>query len=196
MKFAALLLILCATGCSSTPPAKFYALSTHTAPSGAAVAQSATLGLRIGPFTFPDYLARPNVVTRASDGGLDIAEFERWGGSLENDLHRVLASSLSARLATGRVSIYPADLRFTPDYIVTGEIIALDGQLGGNVVLDVHWIIGDGKHSGAALSVQHSVVSATAAGAEYAALVAAHGQVVEQLSAEIAAEITRLQALP
>lgn len=196
MKFAALLLLVCAAGCSTTPEARFYALSPPARTTSPQAVQTAAPGLRVGPFTFPDYLLRPNIVTRADAGRMEIAEFERWAGSIDNDLHRVLAANLAARVGTGRVSIYPADLRFVPDYVVTGEIVAFDGRLGGEVVLDAHWVIGDGKADDKTYSVQHSVVSATAAGPDYASLIAAHGQAVERLADEIATEIDRLRALP
>jgi len=176
-------------GCSSTPPPKFYSLpGASTAP--ATVNDGP--GLRIGPFSFPDYLRRPNIVTRPATGMIDVAEFERWAGSLENDFLRVLGSRLGAALATGRVSTYPGELRFKPDYVVTGEIVTFDGSLSGEVTLDVHWVIGTAKHD-KVLSAQRSVIRESVGGAEYSALVDAHTRAVERLSAEIEAELRRVK---
>ena len=184
-----LLFFVLLSGCSSTPPSKFYSLPGANTDF---VSVSDGLGLRIGPFSFPDYLRRPNIVTRLTTGMIDVAEFERWAGSLENDFLRVLGSHLGAALATGRMSTYPADLRFEPDYIVTGEVVTFDGSLSGEVTLDVHWVVGTAKHDEVRIA-RRSVIRESVGGAKYSALVEAHTRAVERLSAEIEAELRRLK---
>jgi uncharacterized lipoprotein YmbA len=177
-------------GCASTPPPKFYSLA---AAPGAAATVSDGPGLRIGIFLFPDYLRRPNIVTRAGGGQIEVAEFDRWAGSLENDFLLVLGSQLGAGLGTSRVSVYPAESRFKPDYVITGEIVSFDGALGGEVTLDVHWVVTEtgGEQT---VSAKRSAIMESAGDATYPSLVEAHLRAVKRLSAEIEAEVRRLQS--
>jgi len=184
-----LFFVALALGCSSTPPPKFYTLDDTAA---AVPAAGNNPGLRIGAFAFPDYLRRPQIVTRTGTGNIDVAEFDRWAGSLENDFLRLLGARLGAGLATARVSVYPAELGFDPDFVVTGEIAKFDGDLAGTLTLDVNWFV-MGPDSEHAVSAKHSAIVETVGGKDYAALVDAHTRAIDRLSAEIEAEIRRLQ---
>ena len=135
------LLLLALPGCQSTPPARFYSLASTAS---ASTNGTFNKGLRIGQFTFPDYLRRPNIITRTSSGRIEVAEFDRWAGTLENDFHRALGTRLGDNLGTPRLSIYSSEPRFKPDYLVTGEVLAFDGTIGGSLTLNVQWLILDG----------------------------------------------------
>lgn len=191
MRTLSILLLVSALGaCSTTPPPKFYSLPGATTAAGST---SDGPGLRVGPFLFPDYLRRPNIITRPTNGQLDIAEFERWAGSLENDFLRVLGSQLGTALGTGRVSTYPAEARFEPDYIVTGQIVTFDGSLSGAVTLDVHWIV-TSANDDTVLVAQRSVIVESVGGSDYPSLVDAHTRAVQRLSAEIEVQLRRAKS--
>ena len=188
LRFLSILLFVLVAGCGSTPPSKFYALpgtpSTLTADRGG-------LALRIGPFTFPDYLRRPNIVTRPSPNRIDVAEFDRWAGSLENDFHRVLGSQLGSALASGKVSTYPAELSFEADYVILGQVVTFDGAPSGEVTLEVQWtVIAAGNKE--VMTAQRSIITQPVSGADYGALVDAHARAVAQLGTEMEAELRRL----
>ena len=180
-------LLLCAlasgcAACATTPPARFYSLPARASAQSFLVDQD-TAGLRVGPFSFPDYLRRPNIITRTSSNEITVDEFERWAGSLENDFHRVLASRLQARLQLSQVSSYPADPHFAASRELVGEIVSFEGFLGGDVTLDVNWIMTSKE---GATQGGHSVIVVPVQGNDYNALVAAHTQAVEQFGDELA----------
>lgn len=186
-RLSLLFVLVLATACSSTPPPKFYSLAGATT---TPTADAGGPGLRVGPFSFPDYLRRPNIVTRPTPGMIDVAEFDRWAGSLENDFLRVLGSRLGAGLATARVSTYPAAATFEADYVISGEIVSFDGSLSGAVTLDTHWVI-TATAGDKVIGAKQSVITEPVGGADYAALVDAHKRAVERLGAEIEAEFRR-----
>ena len=59
----------------------------------------------VGPVAIPDYLDRPQILTRSGPSELQLAEFERWAGSLEKDVSRVLAENLSTLLEKDHVIV-------------------------------------------------------------------------------------------
>lgn len=191
-RLAAILAALLLLACGSTPPSSFYSLSAAVPEGSATTSRGVGVALRVGPFTFPDYLRRPNIVTRENGGRLGLAEFERWAGSLEDDFHRVLGSNLGQMLDTGRIAVYPADVRFKADYQIAGEVVAFDGAPGGKVLLDTRWVISD-PETQKALDARQSIIVEPVTGNDYGALVDAQSKALARLSREIADHIGRLQ---
>src|SRR5512135_1083107 len=91
----ALAVLLCA--CGSTAPSRFYTLSpvAVNAPMDRDPLPQGGLTVGVGPVGIPDYLERPHIVTRNGDNGLDLAEYDRWAGSLKQDIMRVLIQDLT-----------------------------------------------------------------------------------------------------
>ncbi|MCP4339922.1 MAG: membrane integrity-associated transporter subunit PqiC, partial [Desulfobulbaceae bacterium] len=139
--------ILLLSGCigGETRPSKFYSLSATEATQSGTLVRSGGMGLRLGPFTFPDYLRRPNITTHTSGNKVEVDEYNRWAGSLEDDFHRVLGINIGALLSSGNINVYPADSRIDAKYQVAGEINAFDGKLGETVTLDIRWFVEDTK---------------------------------------------------
>jgi len=185
--------ILFLSGCigGETKPSSFYSLSATEANQSENIVRSGGVSLRLGPFSFPDYLHRPNIITRSTDNKMVVNEFERWAGSLEDDFHRILGTNLGSLLETGAISVYPADSRLQAKYLAQGEIIAFEGYLGEKVILDVRWVVLDPVNDKAFVSKQ-SVIVETVGGEGYAALVLAQSRAVGKLSREIADELKRL----
>ncbi|TNF57324.1 MAG: hypothetical protein EP309_00660, partial [Gammaproteobacteria bacterium] len=79
-------------GCASTPPASFHALSPlPEARDRQGSLTEGDLSLGIGPVTVPDFLDRPQLVTRPGANRLEVDEFQRWGGSLRADIVNILS---------------------------------------------------------------------------------------------------------
>ena len=80
-------------GCASSPPARFYLLSSlDTAPPGMKpAADEPCVSIGIGPVKMPDYLEQTKIVTRGEGNQLTLAEFDRWAELLKDNLVRVLA---------------------------------------------------------------------------------------------------------
>lgn len=188
--------ILFLSGCigGETKPSSFYSLSATEVSQSENIVRSGGVSLRLGPFSFPDYLHRPNIITRSTDNKMVVNEFERWAGSLEDDFHRILGTNLGSLLETGAISVYPADSRLQAKYLVQGEINAFEGYLGEKVILDVRWFVLDPVNEKAFASKQ-SVIVEPVDGEDYAALVLAQSRALGKLSREIADEIKRLDEM-
>ncbi len=181
-------LVLAAAACGPTQPSTFYRLEGS---STAAPEQSSRLALRVGPFDFPDYLDQPQIVTRGGGPVIVIDEFQRWAGSLDENFHRALSEDLMRLVGTSQVSFYPNEPWFDADRQLVGEILAFDGALGGEVVLDVRWQIRDPGRD-RILAHGRRTLSEPARDDSYIALVEAHERLVERFAGEVAAEMAAL----
>ena len=87
-------------GCRSQSP-RFYHLNSiqedQVISKRKSPAQNAVVG--IGPVKLADYLDQSLLVTRTSDNQAVKAEFDRWVGSLKDNLINVLADNIDARRA-------------------------------------------------------------------------------------------------
>ncbi len=180
---AAILVLL--AGCATSRDTRFYVLTPLPAaerPGGVSATRPPAIGLR--PVELPEYLDRPQIVTRAGENALQLAEFDRWGAPLQENLTRVLAENISALVPADRVAVFPW-MKETPiEYEITVEVARLDGALGASCSLVAHWAIAGrgGKDSLAAGKSSHT----ESAGDSYATLVAAHSRLVGALGRDIA----------
>ncbi len=188
--FAAVLLAGCR---SSTPPVKFYTLSSLSSMEKEAPIAEAGHGIAIvvGPVEFPRILDRPQIVTRTSPNRLNVADFHRWAGSLHEDFARVLAEDIAFLLATNQVAVYPWVDHFKPRYGVTVDVKHFEGRLGQDVLLNVIWRVKQQENK-KTLLVRESVIKEPLSTTDYEALVAAKSRAIAKLSREIADEIKRL----
>ncbi len=138
---AAALSGLLATACvdigGDTAPSRFYVLSAAETRLPQAADGQAIL---VGPVTLPRYLDRPQIVTRPTPNQLSLAEYDRWGGRLDDNVARVLAQDLAAQLGTGRVALFPREQRL-PDALQISVDLSRFEQVGeqGEVELDAQW---------------------------------------------------------
>jgi len=179
------------SGCGSSRPAKVYILSAAQPPATAAKgvipsAPPATVG--VGPIQIPDYLDRPQIVTRTAQHELVVAQFDRWGGSLRHDITRVLLENLSALLPSDRASVVPWIRGGVLQYRVAVEVIRFDVTPGENVWLRAQWTIFG--QDGAVLLFQESNLKEPLSGRDYPSMVAAMSQALGSLSKEIANRLT------
>jgi uncharacterized lipoprotein YmbA len=181
-------------GCIGASPApNFYTLSPASGEAaGEAVANQPELGLVIGPLDFPRYLDRPEIVTRDGSHRLVLADGHRWGGSLRNDILRVVADDLGRLLGTSRVAIYPSEPRFPAAYRVLLDLREFEGIPSQSVVLRVRWTIA-GAADGRALAVEETRIEQPVASASFNDLVAAESVALGNLNRQIA---ERLSGLP
>jgi uncharacterized lipoprotein YmbA len=180
------LLFFCFTGCARSERARFYMLDYLARVSSELPgAESAGVSVGIGPVHLPEYLNRPQIVTRTSRYKLDIADFDRWAAPLDAVFSRVLAENLSILLSTDRVHIYPWNASHLLDCQVPIEIIQLDGSIPGNAELLVRWsLLKDGKETRIILKKFHS--RKPIAGQGYSGLVTAMSLGIVDLAREIA----------
>ncbi|MBK1649915.1 hypothetical protein CKO36_15245 [Rhabdochromatium marinum] len=144
---AALLLVLMQlliqlSGCASSPPSTFYTLTAVTADRAEiASLRGGQLAVGLGPVSFPRFLDRPQVVQRAGGNQLTLDEFNRWGGSLDDDFLRVFSENLGRELRTSRIVVFPSELRLPLDFRVLAEIIAFEAGPADQAMLKVRWAV-------------------------------------------------------
>lgn len=126
-----------ATGCASSPPVRFYVLTplAGTAPA----ARTPGPGVVVAAVRLPEYLERPQLVTRSGDNRLHLEEYHQWGGNLAKDLTRVMAENLSLLLASDAVVAAPHTLRMRPDYRVEIEVLRFERAGDARVHLAAKW---------------------------------------------------------
>jgi uncharacterized protein len=135
----ALLVLFLASGCAQTQPTRFYTLSALQPGAGEASADGPAIGLE--PVILPDYLDRPQIVTRAGPNRMMLADFDVWVEPLSGMFTRVLAQNLSVLLETEDVVILPElrDVRF--DHHVQATVTQFDIDENGQAVLDALWAV-------------------------------------------------------
>lgn len=194
-------------GCADTPPTRFYVLSATSDQVASVPGKGIAIG--IGPVTLPQYLNRPQIVTRISGNRLDFAEFDQWGGDLNDNVTRVLAANLSSLLKTDRVSLYPWKDEAPIDEQVTIDVVNFEQDVDGSSVLTAYWSIVDPREgevklmrrssyrdsAGAAVPVGTAQPSASLSGQAqpYDAIVLGMSRNLEALSRDIASAVTRLK---
>jgi uncharacterized lipoprotein YmbA len=181
-------------GCgAATSPVQFYALSVPEppTPSPGTATLSDTIALGVGPLVIPKMLDRPQIVTRGTGNQLQVAEFHRWGGALNEDILRVLTERLSLLLETNQVMAHPWADFFEPDYRIHVVFHRFDGRLGEAFVLNATWTVTDPRGR-KALAVKRSVINEPLAATDYESLVSASSGALEELCRQMAAEIRGL----
>jgi len=179
---------LALAGClGSSRPSRFYTLAPLQIRNGqGGTPPDATLA--IGPVEIPESIDRPQIVTRTGANELVVAEFDRWGGSLDTEISGALVATVRDRLASQQIAVAPwrsAILSSVgPSYRAAVSVSRFDGIPGQSVVLQGRWeLIGQ---SGESLGVREATVTEKIDGAGYDALVAAMQKVLVQFGHQMA----------
>ena len=180
--------LLVLAGCAGSEPVRYYVLSATLAGPGGVAARDIAVG--VGPVELPEYLDRPQIVTRTSQNELNVADFDRWAGSLKDNTIWVLAENLAILLPSQRVSVYPWKRATPVDYQVTVQVTRFDRLENGESVLAARWRVLDG--GGRELLSRTSTYRETPAGPDYAATVAAMSQNLEAFSRDLALRMGEL----
>jgi uncharacterized lipoprotein YmbA len=194
---------LALAGCGSDKPTRLYVLNATAEQPAAMSSQGVALG--IGPITLPKYLDRPQIVMGVSANQLSQANLDQWGGDLNDNMTRVLATNLSNLLGTDRISFYPWSNRAPLDFQVTVDVSKFETEADGATVLSVFWSIvnpADGTvlemhrstYRDAGKGAANSTAGAPAATGSYDAAVAAMSRNLGLLSHDIAAAIQARKA--
>jgi hypothetical protein len=177
-------------GCASTPSSKFYQLSPAKSQAGAKheVVKEGAVTIAVGPMRLPDYLDRPQIVTRTGRNELHLSEFDRWAGSLDNDVLMVLVEDLADLLPADRFFV----TRWSPLlenqlqslYWVELLVQRFEGTPGGSVVLKAQWgLFSKDKRF---ILKRQADITEPVNGAGYDALVEGMSRALERLSRDIA----------
>lgn len=181
--FAALAL---ATGCASSPPSRFYKLSSATAP----VAVPSPVSVAVGPVSTPALVDRPQIVVTKGANEVRVDEFNRWASPLADDIARVVAENLVVMLGTPRVTLFPQQTGDDAEFRVAIGVQRFESVPGETASLDAVWTVRrmqDGKTATGRTTVREPVPDQG-----YDALAAAHSRALARLSQDIASAVRTL----
>jgi uncharacterized lipoprotein YmbA len=185
--------LLFVLGCASSPPTRFYTLSSLQ--EGGKELRDFSPGqdlvIGVGPIKFPEYLDRAEIVTRSGSNKITVSDFDLWAGSLAEDFNQVLTENLSVLLSAESVIVYPRLRPGLAKYQITMDVIRFDGSLGGDVSLIVRWAILEGKER-KVVFLRKSAIIEPSGEKGYEAMVAANSRALEKLSREIADAVKKL----
>ncbi len=187
------LMVFLLTACSTTPAVKYYTLNplSEMQPDVSQGVSGYSLAIGVGPVEFPKFLDRPQIVTRKSQHRVEVSEFHRWAGSFSEDFLRVLAKNISMLLPADRIAAYPWTDRFSPTFRIPLTVEQFDGQLGGNVVLNVTWSVWHQNDTNEPV-IKHTRIKEVISGDDYDELVEAQSRAIGALSRAIVEEIERV----
>ncbi|MFZ0613803.1 MAG: PqiC family protein [Desulfobacterales bacterium] len=175
-------------GCAgSSPRAKYYLLSTlpkgESAP--AVVTAAAGISLGIGPVFLPDYLNRPQIVTRTGPNEITFSEFDRWAEPLPANFLRVFRQDLGDLLKTDTIYVYPWPPDAVFEFQVSAEVARFDTRPGAGALLEVQWQIL--RHHDAKVVLRRtSSYRADPGGSGFKAVVAAQSRTLGDFSRDVA----------
>ena len=187
------LFMLILTGCASSYSSRFYQLNAAQSTVSVASDVSPCHGLvvAIGPVRIPDYLDRPQIVTRSGKNELKLSEFDRWAGSFESDVGRVLVEDISSILPPDCASVLYwtsySESQVPASYRVEVSVERYEGTLGDSVLLKAQWEVY--AHDRSLLMKKESRISEQMNSGSYDALVAAMSGALERLSRDISGGI-------
>ncbi|UEM19992.1 PqiC family protein [Skermanella mucosa] len=192
-----LLLVPLAAGCAETlPPPDLHVLSSlpresATGPGSPAAARGPAIGVEQA--NLPEYLDRPEIVTRSSANTIQVSQGNRWGQRLQGDITRVVADNLRGLLPSDNVFVLPLRRREPLAHTVAIDVTSFERDASGNVVLNAYWSVLDGQTEAERAGARARYVEPVE-GEGYAATVAAMNRAVNALSRDIAAGIKRVTA--
>jgi uncharacterized lipoprotein YmbA len=183
--------LLCAvvlfTGCSSK--SNFYQLHSATTPKSSSTNRVKSNIIGIAEVEVPEYLDKPQIITRMNDGRVDIHETERWAGSFPGNIQTVLTHNLSRSLPAYTFLSAPWEEPVTDKYRIYLNIDRFDGDRNGTVVLEGRWSLVD-KDENRMLTGEH-IYYIEKGGATLDETVTTQSRLLERLSRAIARKIRR-----
>lgn len=174
-----------AAGCAGSPPTRFYVLTpvVGTETSHSPMPSKTGIAVGIRRVALPNYLDRPQIVTRSGPNMLDLAEFDRWAAPLGDTFPRMLAENLAIVIPTDRVTVFPWPKSAEPDYEVTVEVTQFEGRLGDDCSLVARWSIFGGENKTLLTTGKSNLREP--AGGNYETLVATKSRLIGALSRDI-----------
>jgi len=189
---AVLLSGLMLAGCARSAPVSYYQLSALESSRSVQVpAEAEKVAIGIGPVRLPEYLDRPQLVTRLSANRLQMADSHRWAEPLGENISRVLGENLSRLLGTDRILLYPWPSSGNTGYQLLVEVLNFENESDGTAKMTVRWSVkaADGE---TVLPARRSSHRIAASGQEREGQVAALNEALGSFSREVAGELLPL----
>lgn len=181
-------------GCASSTPIHYYqlaALSQIPAPeaAGPAVKKTPPL-LGIGPVHLPEYLERPQIVTRLTPNSLQFNANHRWAEPLADNITWVIRENLARLLHSFRMTPYPWPLSTPIEHQLTIDILHFESS-GRSARLEAEWNLRNGSGE-ILLPTRRSTFEVPAAAANHLAIAAALSESLALFCREVAEELRAL----
>jgi uncharacterized lipoprotein YmbA len=176
-------------------PSKFYVLTA--VPTDAAPATPPLPGVALSVFSpeFPQYLDRPQLVTRIGANQRQINEFQRWSEPVQSGFARVLTEDLGTLAGTSKVAMFPLVRVFDHEFEVYTQVYQFDGALGGNATLRVRWrITGSNGKPNYVVRDSSYMAPVQSEGDPYAGYVATLSHLIGEMAREIVAALPEARA--
>lgn len=130
--------------------------------------------VEIQALRLPQYLEKPQIVTRQGENQLKLSEYDQWGGNLRKNMVRVMRENLGFLLATPHVAAAPFPSGGAYGYRITADVMTFEADASGRVRLKVHWQVAN-RASGRVVRAQMAEYLRPAGSMETDRIVAAMG---------------------
>ncbi len=129
------------SGCGTTSPTKFFVLSPAATLPAPAPDGTRVLRLGVGPLDLPEYLDRPQIVTRTANSELRLADDRRWAEPLRDNFTgpEAMTSRPPGYYRGTHVSVVAVYNQI--DYQIIVKVLRFEGDTSGNVTLVARWTI-------------------------------------------------------
>ncbi len=187
-------LLLLLSGCVSlggtSKPTNFYTLSSMEKLEERDILLSNDIEIDFYLVELPDYLARPQIVTRVNEHRIELGDFDQWASDLRTEMSLLIVHELKHKLNTERVFVFPKLLDNQARYQLKVNVVRFDGVLGGKVVLQGSWALLSRKNN-KALVYEDFMFSANADGMRYVDMVVTLSHLLTTLADSMAATVLR-----
>lgn len=142
-----MILVLFLGGCvsvSNSPQSRFYTLQSVDKDQIIRkfdIAPHTVIG--VGPVKIPEYLNRPQIVTRDKNKMLIFAQFDRWGESLDAALQRLINENLTVMLPGATIEMFPWNILIPVRYRLVADVIQLESEPDKDLFFAVQWTVID-----------------------------------------------------
>ena len=189
-RMCAALVTLLLVSCAHTPKPHYYVLSGPREVTNNALRSGPPIGL--GPVTLPDYLDRPQIVSRASDSRLALSNEHRWAEPLTASFSRALLAGLENALPTQHIVLHPWRSTLEIARQVQIEVTRFERDAHGAFRLSARWSVSTtDNRTDTGIRQLDIEIPVAAKGDDYDALLAAANSAVAALATTLA---TQLQA--
>jgi len=193
--FCFIIMIVFTAGCASTKASRFYTLNAMEGPAAEQMSPVEGQGavVSIGHVEIPNILDRPQLVTYSGANQIEVFEFDRWAGSIKDDISRVLIEDLSSILVKDGISVVSWRQPVSADYRININITKFGSVSDREVVLSARWTVLEGEDN-KVIHIHESSLSEPTEGRGRASEVAAMSRAIEKLSRELSDFIRKMPA--
>ena len=186
--------MLTLTGCASRSPEPRYYLLTGPEEKPAGTSEKANrLVLGLETLEIADYLDRPQIAVRETDGRIRFSDGQRWASGFRASASRILRTTLSESLDTNLILKYPWRKSAGVDYRLQVDLERLDGKPGDTARLLASWWLFD-EASGNLLVARETRLETPVNGPEMGDLIRAESALLVELGETIALAVSDSRA--